>query len=143
MLKQTLGEILPTVNAGLNCTCALLLCAGYAAIRTGRRGLHARLMVSAFAVSLLFLVCYAIRVMLTGTHPFPGTGAVRAVYLVVLASHMLLAMATPPLAVAAILLGRAGRLAQHRRVVRFAFPIWLYVSATGVLVYLMLYHLPV
>lgn len=140
-LKQTLGALLPSVNAGLNALCAVLLTAGAAAIRARRVALHRRLMLSAFAVSAVFLICYLIRVALTGTHRFPGEGLAKIVYLSILSSHMVLAIAVPVLAVRAIFLGWRHRYDEHRRVVRYAWPIWMYVSVTGVLVYWMLYHL--
>lgn len=140
-LKHTLGVVLPSINAGLNALCAVLLAAGAAAIRARRVELHRRLMVSAFLVSAVFLVCYLVRVALTGTHRFPGAGAVRITYLVLLSTHMVLAAAVPVLAIRALFLGWRRRFDEHRRLVRFAFPIWMYVSVTGVLVYWMLYHL--
>jgi putative membrane protein len=96
----------------------------------------------AFLVSALFLVSYLVRVALTGTHRYPGDGLWKAVYLGVLGTHMLLAIAVPPLAIRSIWLARRGRLDEHRRLVRITLPAWLYVSATGVLVYLLLYHPP-
>lgn len=140
-LKHTLGAVLPSVNAGLNALCAVLLAAGAAAIRARRVELHRRLMVSAFLVSAVFLVCYLVRVALTGTHRFPGSGVVKITYLVLLSTHMVLAAAVPVLAIRALFLGWRRRFDEHRRLVRFAFPIWMYVSVTGVLVYWMLYHL--
>jgi putative membrane protein len=140
MLREQLGQVLPHVNAGLNTLCALLLVAGRVAILRGQRDLHKRLMLSAFTVSALFLVCYLTRFALTGTHPYPGTGPMKTVYLTILFSHMALAAVTPILAIRAIQHGLANRLPEHTRIVRYAFPIWLYVSITGVIVYVMLYH---
>ncbi len=137
---STLGEILPTVNAGLNSLSAVLLGTGYYAIRNQHRELHRKCMVSAFAVSSVFLVCYLVRVALTGTHHFPGSGVAKFVYLGILISHMVLAAVTPVLAVRALYLAYHGRFPEHRRIVRYAWPIWMYVSVTGVVVYLMLYH---
>ena len=99
-------------------------------------------MLSACVVSALFLVCYLIRVVLTGTHRFPGEGLWRAVYLVILSTHMLLAVIVPVLALRAVQLAWQSRIEAHRRIVRYAYPIWLYVSVTGVIVYAMLYHFP-
>lgn len=140
VMGDALGQLLPHVNAGLNTACALLLLGGRLAIRRGDRGLHKRLMLTAFAVSVIFLVCYLTRIALTGTHRYPGTGAMKAVYLTTLISHMTLAAITPILAIRAIALALRGRLDAHKRIVRYAFPIWLYVSVTGVAVYWMLYH---
>ncbi len=139
---MSLGEILPSVNASLNGLSAILLVAGKVAIRNKRIDIHRRLMVSAFVVSSVFLVCYLIRVALTGTHKYPGQGVWKAVYLILLMSHMLFATATPILAIRSLWLAMKQRFADHKRLVRFTWPIWMYVSVTGVLVYLMLYHPP-
>jgi putative membrane protein len=141
-MNEELGATLALVNACLNATSAALLIVGRVAIATGRRALHQKLMVSAFSVSTLFLISYLTRVLLTGTHRYPGTGPWRTVYLATLMSHMLLAIITPPLAIAALWLARRGRFEVHRRVVRWAWPIWIYVSVTGVAVYILLYHPP-
>lgn len=138
---EQLGAVLPHVNAGLNSLSFVLLVLGRLAIRAGDRLLHKRLMLAAFTTSAVFLISYLARFALTGTHRFGGTGAVKALYLAILFSHMALAAVTPFLAVRAIQLGLAGRWTEHVRVVRWAFPIWLYVSVTGVIVYAMLYHL--
>lgn len=132
---------LPTVNAALNATAAVLLATGYRMIRRGRREAHRRLMLAAFAVSVLFLVSYLVYHYEVGSVRFTGTGPIRTVYFTILISHTILAAAVPPLAV--ITLGRAlkGRLEAHRRIARWTLPIWLYVSATGVAVYWMLYHM--
>ncbi len=136
---MTLAEALPTVNASLNALSALLLLAGWRAIRAGRRERHRALMLSALASSALFLVGYLTRVALTGTHRFPGGGALRATYLTVLGSHTLLAVAALPMVLRTLYLALRGRFESHRRIARWTFPVWLYVSVTGVAVYLMLY----
>ena len=136
-----LGEVLPTVNAALNATCAVLLVAGWRAIRGGRRDVHRALMLGACAASALFLVSYLTRVALTGTHRFPGDGTLRAVYLVVLATHTVLAALVVPLALRTLWLPLRSRFPEHRRIARVTLPVWLYVSVTGVAVYVMLYHL--
>lgn len=143
MTREALGALLAAVNAGLNSLSAVFLLAGYVAI-LGRRDVttHKRCMIGAFVVSGVFLICYLARVALTGTHRFPGEGLARVVYLTVLFSHMALAAVTPVLAVRAIYLALRGRIEEHRRLVRYAWPIWMYVSVTGVVVYLMLYHYP-
>jgi putative membrane protein len=138
---MTLGGLLPSVNASLNAAAGVLLFLGWRAIRTGRRGLHRKLMLCACATSALFLVGYFTRVALTGTHRFPGGGALRATYLAILGSHTLLAAATLPLALRALQLSLGGRFAEHRRVARVTLPIWLYVSVTGVTVYFLLYRI--
>lgn len=139
---DTLGNILPSVNAALNSTSALLLGAGFYFVKRQRIDAHRSCMMSAFVVSGLFLVCYLTRFALTGTHRFPGTGLAKLLYLSILFSHMALAAVTPVLAIRAIFLARARRIAEHRRLVRYAWPIWMYVSVTGVVVYAMLYHWP-
>ena len=137
---MTAAHLLPTINALLNATSALLLSAGFWAIRTGRRSLHQACMQSAVATSAIFLVCYAARVLLTGTHRFAGSGWVRAAYLAMLVSHMALAMASLPLVLTTLVLARRNNFARHRRLARWTLPIWMYVSVTGVLVYLALYQ---
>jgi len=132
---------LPALNASLNATAALLLVAGYRMIRRGRREAHRRLMLAAFTVSTLFLVSYLVYHFEVGSVRFTKTGVIRTLYFAILISHTILAAAVPPLAV--LTLGRAlrGRLEAHRRIARWTLPIWLYVSATGVAVYWMLYRL--
>ena len=140
--SEKLGATLALCNALLNGTAALLLLGGWVAIRRGRRDVHWKLMAGAFTVSCLFLVSYIARVLISGTHRDPGGGAWKAIYLVVLMTHMTLAMAVPPLALRPLCLAFKRRYAEHRRIVRFTWPIWMYVSVTGVLVYLLLYHPP-
>ena len=137
---MSLAEALPAWNALLNATSAVLLLLGFRAIRAGERERHQRLMVSAVAVSAVFLASYLIRVALTGTHRFPGEGPVKWLYLAILLSHTVLAVAAAPMALRSLYLGWKGRFADHRALARFTFPVWLYVSVTGVLVYLLLYQ---
>ncbi|HKF41504.1 MAG TPA: DUF420 domain-containing protein [Thermoanaerobaculia bacterium] len=132
---------LATLNACLNATSALFLLLGRRAIRRLEIGRHRRLMISAAVTSGLFLVSYLTYHAKAGSVRFPGTGLVRPVYFAILISHTLLAAAVPPLALRALYLGLKRRDEKHRRVARWAYPIWLYVSVTGVLVYLMLYRL--
>ncbi|OFX25098.1 MAG: hypothetical protein A2V77_05845 [Anaeromyxobacter sp. RBG_16_69_14] len=136
---MTLAALLPSVNAALNATSATLLFLGWRAIRAGRRDLHRALMLGACSSSVLFLVGYFTRIALTGTHRFPGGGPLRAVYLAVLVSHTILATLTLPLALRTLQLSLGSRFEEHRRVARFTFPVWIYVSLTGVAVYVMLY----
>lgn len=138
---MSLAELLPSVNAALNFTSAALLFAGWRAIRHGERARHRALMLAAVTSSLLFLVGYFTRIALTGTHRFPGDGALRAAYLAVLLSHTLLAAAAAPLVLRTLFLSLRERFADHRRIARYTLPIWMYVSVTGVVVYVMLYHL--
>jgi putative membrane protein len=137
---MTLAEALPTVNATLNATSAVLLFAGWRSIKSGRRDLHKKLMLATCASSVLFLICYFTRVALTGTHRYPGDGTMRVVYLAVLGTHTILAAATLPMAIRSLFLSLKGRFEEHRRIARWTFPVWLYVSVTGVVVYFMLYH---
>jgi putative membrane protein len=139
---NAIGEHLALVNACLNGAAAICLFAGWRAIKSGNRRLHGTLMASAFVISALFLVSYLTRVALTGTHRYPGSGMWKTIYLCVLISHMILAVATPPLAIRTLWLAVKKRFAEHRRIVRWTLPIWMYVSVTGVLVYLLLYHPP-
>ena len=133
--------ILPSVNAVLNATAAILLVWGYTLIRRRRIAQHRRVMQSAFVVSCLFLVCYLVYHYQVGSVRFPKTGAIRTLYLSILGTHTLLAAAVPVLAIVTLRRGLAARFDSHRRIARWTLPIWLYVSVTGVVVYLMLYHL--
>ena len=136
---MTLAAALPTFNAALNAASAALLFAGWRAIRTRRRERHRALMLGACASSALFLAGYLTRVALTGTHRFPGEGALRAAYLALLASHTALAALALPLVLRTLQLSLGSRFPEHRRLARLTFPVWIYVSATGVAVYVMLY----
>jgi putative membrane protein len=133
--------ILPSCNAALNATSAVCLALAYGAIRCRRVHLHRNLMFAALTASTLFLVGYLTRMALTGTHRFPGGGMVKTCYLVLLFSHMVLAVVLLPLVLRALQLAMTGRFSAHRRIARWAWPIWMYVSVTGVVVYWMLYHL--
>ena len=137
---EALGQTLATVNAGLNSLSAVFLLAGYGFAKAHKPAAHKKCMMAALAVSAVFLVCYLTRFWLTGSHRYSGDGPLRIIYFGMLFSHMTLAAATPPLALRAAWLASHGRIDEHRRLVRYAWPVWLYVSVTGVLVYLMLYH---
>ncbi len=132
---------LPTVNAILNATAAVLLIWGYTLIRRGRKETHKRVMIAAFALSTLFLVSYLAYHFQVGSVRFQKTGAIRTVYFTILLTHTLLAAAVPPLAVVTLLRGLRGRYDKHRAIARWTLPIWIYVSVTGVVVYVMLYWL--
>jgi uncharacterized membrane protein YozB (DUF420 family) len=140
-LRDTLGTVLPVVNACLNATCAALLLFGRGRIRRGERLPHARLMVAAFVTSAVFLASYLTRVWATGTTYFVGAAWLKYSYYAVLFSHMILAMVVLPLILRTLYLALQKRFAEHRRLARWTYPVWLYVSVTGVLVYVMLYHL--
>ncbi len=132
---------LPAVNASLNALATVLLLAGYTLIRRGREQAHKRVMLTAFAVSVAFLVCYLVYHNTAGHVEFSGPSPVREFYYGLLLTHVVLAVTVPFLAVGTIYLGLKDRRAAHRRLARWTFPIWLYVSITGVVIYVMLYHL--
>jgi uncharacterized membrane protein YozB (DUF420 family) len=136
---------LAAFNATLNGVAALLLACGLAAIRARRRALHAGLMRAAFLVSAAFLASYGWLhwpewIGRAEPRRFGGTGAARALYLALLGSHTLLAVANVPLVLRTLWLAHRERWDAHKRLARWTFPIWLYVSVTGVLVYLVLYR---
>ena len=137
---MTLGSVLPGVNATLNALSAVLVVAGFVAIRRGRRDVHRAFMLSAVACSVLFLAGYLTRMALTGVHRFPGQGLLRTTYLAVLGSHTLLAVVAAPLVIVTLTLALRQRFGTHRRLARTTLPIWLYVSVTGVIVYVLLYR---
>jgi putative membrane protein len=132
---------LPLLNACLNAISAVLLSAGWVFIRRKHVTAHRACMVSALAVSTLFLVSYVIYHSLAGSRPFAGQGWIRLVYFPMLVSHIVLAAAIVPLALTTIYRALQESFARHVRIARWTFPIWLYVSVTGVLVYWMLYRL--
>jgi uncharacterized membrane protein YozB (DUF420 family) len=132
---------LPLLNASLNATSAILLTTGYILIRRGHVRRHKAMMISACVVSALFLTSYVIYHAHAGSRPFPGRGPIRVFYFAVLISHVLLAAAIVPLVLVTLTRGLRERFDAHVRIARWTFPIWVYVSVTGVLVYLMLYRL--
>ena len=138
---EAIGRALAAVNAGLNFTSAVLLLAGLRFILRRHIARHRRCMLGAVTAGTLFLAFYVTRFSLTGSHPFAGPDAVRPWYLAILFSHMILAIAVVPLVVRLLFLAGRERFEAHRRLARWTFPIWLYVSVTGLAVYLMLYHL--
>src|ERR1039457_7234406 len=132
---------LPAVNATLNGTAAILLTTGYTLIRLKKIQQHKRVMIAAFCVSVAFLICYLVYHAQVGSVPFGGRGAVRAVYFTILITHTTLAVTVPVLAIITLQRGLKRRDSKHRAIARWTLPIWLYVSVTGVVVYLMLYKL--
>lgn len=136
-------SFLPPLNACLNALAASLLVVGRRLIRKGRIDAHRRTMLSAFAVSSLFLACYVAHKVSRDFEntTFHAEGAAKLAYLALLASHVVLAMIVPPLAITLVVLGLRGSLVRHRRLARVAWPIWMYVSVTGVVIYLLLYPL--
>lgn len=139
MLAEFDFRILAHVDAALNGVATVLIAAGLVAVHRGAVELHKKLMLAAAAVSALFLVSYLTYHLNTEPVRFSGTGAIRAVYLVLLVSHIVLAIVQVPLIAMTIWLGLRDRRERHRRWARIAAPIWLYVSITGVVVYLLLY----
>jgi len=132
---------LPTLNAALNTLSAVFLCAGYFFIRTKNRDNHRRCMVVALACSTLFLISYLAYHFQVGSVGFKGQGWIRPVYFTILITHTILAAAVVPLALVTLSRALRERFDAHRRIARWTFPIWLYVSVTGVVIYLMLYGL--
>jgi uncharacterized membrane protein YozB (DUF420 family) len=132
---------LPAVNASLNAISTVLLLTGYVFIRRGERQKHKACMIAALVTSTLFLTSYVIYHVQVGSVPFKGTGWIRTVYFAVLIPHVILAAAiVPPILITASR-GLSAKYDKHRRIARWTLPLWLYVSITGVIVYLMLYQL--
>jgi uncharacterized membrane protein YozB (DUF420 family) len=131
---------LPAVNATLNAISAVLLVTGYTLIRNGRREAHQRVMLTAFCVSIVFLICYLVYHAQVGSVRYPGSGTMRTVYLSILFTHTVLAATVPVLAIITLRRALRGNFAKHKKIARWTLPIWLYVNVTGVVVYVMLYH---
>ena len=140
MDATALGNFLAPVNAVLNFTSFLCLVFGYRFIRNGNRDAHRKAMLGAVGASALFLVFYVTRFALTGTHRFAGEGLAKTVYLGILFSHMVLAVAVVPLVLRLLFLAFRERFEEHRKLARWTYPVWMYVSVTGIVVYLMLYE---
>lgn len=140
MNAETLGGILAPLNAGLNFTSFAFLVAGLIFIRRRDVHRHRTAMTGAVAASALFLVFYVTRFSLTGTHRFAGTGLARTLYLAILFSHMVLAVVVVPLVLRLLWLVWHRRFRAHARLARWTYPVWLYVSVTGIAVYVLLYH---
>lgn len=132
---------LPTLNAFLNATSAVLLLLGWTLIRRGNRDAHRRAMTAAFVCSGVFLVSYLVYHAQVGSVRFTGTGGARTLYFAILLTHTVLAAAVAPMAVTTFVLAWTGRFEKHRRLARWTLPIWLYVSVTGVAIYVMLYRM--
>ena len=131
---------LPLVNAILNSLTVFLLTAGYVQIRRGNKEAHRKLMISAFLVSSLFLAGYLVHKFTVGPKLFPMQGWPRVVYLTILLPHTILAMLNLPFILAALWFAFTGKFESHKRITRWLWPSWMFVSVTGVLVYLMLYR---
>jgi uncharacterized membrane protein YozB (DUF420 family) len=132
---------LPALNATLNAAAAVCLTVGYVLIRRGDRVNHQRAMLAALTTSAVFLVSYVIYHLNVGSKPFQGEGAVRLVYFVILVSHVVLAATIPVLSLMTASRGLRAQFDRHVRLARWTLPIWMYVSVTGVVIYLMLYKL--
>lgn len=141
MTAQDLGDLLAPLNASLNLASTAFLTVGFWFIKRRDVRRHRAAMLAAVGSSGLFLVFYLIRFSLTGTHRFAGEGAAKAVYLGILFSHMILAVVIVPLILRLLYLVGKSRYHDHARLARWTYPLWLYVSVTGLLVYLLLYHL--
>ena len=131
---------LPALNAILNATSAILLLIGFMHIKNGRIAAHRRVMILAFTVSGLFLLSYVIYHANIGSKPYPGTGMMRTVYFSILIPHVILAAAVIPLALVTLSRGLRMDVKRHRKIAKITLPIWMFVSVTGVIVYLMLYR---
>jgi len=132
---------LPAVNATLNGISAILLTTGYLLIRRGHVVLHKRCMIAALVSSALFLTSYVIYHLHTGSRPFPGHGAIRVIYFAILLTHVVLAAAIVPLVLITATRGLRSQFDRHARIARWTLPLWMYVSVTGVVIYLMLYQM--
>ncbi len=133
--------ILPTVNATLNAISGIFLLTGYVLIKRRHINAHRNAMLGAFASSTLFLISYLVYHAQAGSRPFTGQGVIRYVYFAILLSHIVLAAAILPMAISTLSRGLRGRYVEHKRIARKTFPAWMYVSVTGVIVYLMLYQM--
>lgn len=132
---------LPALNASLNALASLFLLAGYVCVRRQKIAAHRACMLAALATSALFLTSYLIYHYNVGSRPFTGTGAIRLVYFAILISHVLLAIAIVPLVLVTVSRALTRRFDRHRRIARITWPLWMYVSVTGVIVYVMLYRM--
>lgn len=132
---------LPALNASLNASAGVLLALGLYLVKTGRIEAHRRAMLGAFTMSVLFLVSYVVYHAQAGSRPFTGHGPVRAAYFFILVTHVVLAAAIVPLALLTLRRGLVRDDVRHRRIARWTWPVWMYVSVTGVAIYLMLYRL--
>jgi uncharacterized membrane protein YozB (DUF420 family) len=133
-------RFLPTLNAILNATSGILVLVGFLFIRRRRIAAHHACMIAAVCVSVLFLISYIVYHYHHGATRFPGTGLVRTLYFIILISHTVLAVTIVPFVIITLRRAIKGQFARHMKIARWTFPMWLYVSVTGVIVYFMLYH---
>ena len=134
-------SLLPTINAILNATSGALVLLGYRNIRRGKDAIHKKFMLTAIGVSALFLASYLTYHWEVGSIKFQGEGIIRIIYFSILISHTILAVVIVPMVLRTVYLALKGQFSKHRKIAKITFPIWVYVSATGVIVYLMLYQL--
>ena len=135
------ATILPHLTAALNALAGVLIVIGYGLIRTGRREMHRRIMTAAVITSALFLACYLVHHFTqTRLFAFPGQGLIRPIYFTMLISHVALAVVVTPMIIVTFLRARRGTFDRHKALARWTLPIWLYVSVTGVLIYVLLYQ---
>jgi putative membrane protein len=132
-------EIHPAINALLNATCAVFLILGWRAVKAKNIPLHRACMITAFSASIIFLGSYVVRFAMSGSHRYPGDGWDKYLYLAILMTHMLGAVIALPLVLRTLYLGLKDERPRHRRIARVTWPLWVYVSVTGLLVYLLLY----
>ena len=132
---------LPALNASLNALSTVLLSCGYVFIRRRQIARHRACMLAALVTSALFLTSYVVYHAHVGSVPFPGQGAIRAIYFTILITHIILAVAIVPLVLVTVSRALTRRFDRHRKIARVTFPLWLYVSVTGVVIYVMLYRL--
>ena len=132
---------LPALNASLNALAAMCLVAGYVQIRRGNRDAHRYAMVAALAFSAAFLGSYLVYHYHVGSRPFTGEGVIRAVYFAILITHVVLAIVIVPMVLVTVSRALTAKFDKHRRIARWTWPLWMYVSVTGVIVYLMLYQM--
>jgi len=140
-MRETLIQVLPHSNGFSNFMACILIIAGLVAIRQRKIEVHKKLMLLATLFSTIFLVGYITRHILGSEVKFQGQGFWRPVYFIILITHMILAVVNLPLVIVSVVLGLRNRIEGHKKWVRFTAPIWLYVSSTGVIIYLMLFHL--
>jgi len=133
--------IFPVINASLNATSAVLIMSGIGLIRAGRRNAHRGVMIAAIVSSSLFLASYLYYHAHVGSVRFMGQGWIRSVYFVILGTHTMLAAAVVPLVIGTLVRALREKFDRHKAIARWTYPIWLYVSVTGVVIYVMLYHL--
>ena len=134
-------SVLPAVNATLNATSGIFLLTGYVLIKQRRINAHRNAMLAAFTSSTLFLISYLVYHYHVGSHPFGGQGIIRPIYFTILISHVILAVVILPFIISTLTKGLRAQYVRHKRVAKWTFPLWMYVSVTGVVVYVMLYQI--